>query len=170
LTTRWTIKPQGYVGVGSETSGGDTARIFRVTFRSRFSYQPGKTQINLVNGLERIGFSTSSGISSAINLLQTGLDFSRVLPQTKLGQEPVVLSWHLAYTRYLDSLGLDIRNVALRPRPVGSEWELGIAFGKQAVPLSLWRLKFDRLGIAYRFESDGAFSGIGIVFRSLFDR
>jgi hypothetical protein len=28
----------------------------------------------------------------------------------------------------------------------------------------------ERIGLAYRFGSHGAFSGIGITFRSLFDR
>jgi hypothetical protein len=31
-------------------------------------------------------------------------------------------------------------------------------------------LKWDRVGLAYRFSSDGNFSGISIFFRSLYER
>ena len=45
-----------------------------------------------------------------------------------------------------------------------------MAFGKGAEPLRLWRLHWNRVGIAYRFSSDGEFKGISVFFSSLFDR
>jgi hypothetical protein len=53
---------------------------------------------------------------------------------------------------------------------LSSEWELGVAFSKASGRIGWWRLRFDRVGIAYRLGADGEFSGIGIVFKSLFDR
>jgi hypothetical protein len=50
------------------------------------------------------------------------------------------------------------------------EWELGVAFSTGPEPLRLWRLKWDRVGVAYRFSSDGNFSGISVFFRSLYER
>ena len=37
-------------------------------------------------------------------------------------------------------------------------------------PFRLWWFRFDRLGLAYRFSSDGKLKGVGFVFQSLFDQ
>ena len=54
--------------------------------------------------------------------------------------------------------------------PIPDQWELGFSFGKVGKPLRLWWLSFDRFGVAYRASSGGDLEGIGLVFRSLFDR
>jgi hypothetical protein len=36
--------------------------------------------------------------------------------------------------------------------------------------IEVWRFRFDRVGLAYRFSSDGKLQGVGFVFRSLFDQ
>jgi hypothetical protein len=51
-----------------------------------------------------------------------------------------------------------------------AEWEIGMAFSTGEEPLRLWRLKWDRVGVVYRVSADGEFRGVGLVFRSLFDR
>jgi hypothetical protein len=50
-------------------------------------------------GIERIGYSDSNSVSDAINLLTTGLDFSRPLRRKKLGGAPVVIHWHAMFDR-----------------------------------------------------------------------
>ena len=170
ISERLTIKPLGYLGMGWQTHAGNRAGIFRFGLRTGFDFAFGDTRMQLVHGLERIGYSDDDGVSDALNLLSQGLDFQRSLAATKIAGAPAAISWHLMYTRYLDSLGLDLRAASLRPATLSSEWELGIAIGKQTGTLNFWRLRLDRIGIAYRFGSGGDFAGIGIVFRSLFDR
>jgi len=170
VTGRWSLKPLAYLGLGAELGGGEHAGIFRLGLRSRLVFDLGDTDMHLVNAVERIGYSESGGSSDAFNLVLTGLDFSRPLENSRIGGERVVIGWHVMYTSYVDSLGLDIRAASLRPATISGEWELGVSFGKQSSRLRLWRLKFDRVGLAYRFDSEGDFSGIGIVFKALFDR
>jgi hypothetical protein len=53
---------------------------------------------------------------------------------------------------------------------VDDEWEIGAAFSRGREPLRWWRLHWDRVGIAYRFSSNGHFEGVSLVFGSLYDR
>ena len=41
--------------------------------------------------------------------------------------------------------------------------------GKRDKPVRMWRLSFDRLGLAYNFSTTGELRGIKFVFRSLYD-
>lgn len=170
MSERWRLKSLAYLGLGSEPGNGINAKIFRFGFRSELSFQFDETQMFLVNGVGRIGYSADNGASDAISLLKTGLDFTRPLQNKKIGGDPLAINWHILYTNYVDSFGLDLAGATVRPGVISSEWELGAAIGKQAGPIELGRVKLDRIGLAYRFGPDGDFSGIGITFRSLFDR
>jgi hypothetical protein len=99
----------------------------------------------------------------------TGFEFDRRLGAKKIADEQVVLHWHVGYTSYLNGLEI-FPDLDLERLELDGEWELGIAFGTGEEPLRLWRLKWDRVGIVYRFGSDGDFAGIGLVFHSLFER
>lgn len=170
MSERWSLKSLAYLGIGSEPGNGINAKIFRFGFRSQLSFQFDETRMDLVNGIGRIGYSADNTTSDAISLFKTGLDFSRPLKDTKIGGDPLTIHWHVQYTNYVDSFGLDLAGASLRPGVISSEWELGTAIGKQAGQIELGRVKLGRIGLAYRFGSDGDFSGIGITFRSLFDR
>ncbi|MDX1562153.1 MAG: hypothetical protein R3305_04470, partial [Gammaproteobacteria bacterium] len=88
----------------------------------------------------------------------------------RLGGDPVHLHWHVLYPHYLDTLGLNLTELAVDPVIVDAEWELGVGFSKGDRPLKLRRLELERIGLSYRFGDDGEFSGVGIFFKSLFDR
>jgi hypothetical protein len=98
----------------------------------------------------------------------TGFEFDRPLPNKRIDSETVHLHWHAAYTEYLN----DVEFFASTSREIDVENELyiGMAFSKGTEPLRWWRLHWDRVGISYRFSSDGEFRGIGLFFSSLFDR
>ena len=170
IAAHWSLKPLTYVGWGTETGGDVNAAIFRLGLRSERVFQPGATGVTLYNSLLRMGYSANDDTSSAVNLFEIGLDFSRALSNRKIGDAPVQIFWHVLYTSYFDELSLDSGDLALETAGIDSEWEIGAGFGRQGARLTLWRLKIDRVGIAYRFDSDGQFSGVGIVFKSLFDR
>ena len=170
MAERWSLKTLAYAGMGTEIGNNVDASIFRLGFRSQVRFDLRNTEMSLVNGIERIGYSDSNSVSDAINLLTTGLDFSRPLRRKKLGGAPVVIHWHAMYTSYLDSFGLDLADTALEPVSIGSEWELGVAFGRRGDRLGFWKIRLDRFGLAVRVGSRSEFSGVKIVFRSLFDR
>ena len=170
IAAHWSLKPLAYVGWGTETGGDVDAAIFRLGLRSERVFEPGAIGVTLYNSLLRMGYSADDDSSSVVNLFEIGLDFSRTLENRRIGDAPVEIYWHALYTRYFDELHLDSGDFSIEPAGIDSEWEIGAGFGRQGARLGLWRIRFDRVGIAYRFNSDGQFSGIGIVFKSLFDR
>jgi hypothetical protein len=170
IASHWNLKPMAYVGWGTETGGDVHAAIFRLGLRSERVFEPGSIDVALYNSLLRMGYSANDDSSDAVNLFEIGLDFSRALANRKLGGAPVEIHWHALYTRYFDEIHLDSSDFSLEPAGIDSEWEIGAGFGRQGERLGLWRIRFDRVGLAYRFDSDGQFSGVGIVFKSLFDR
>ena len=52
---------------------------------------------------------------------------------------------------------------------VANYWQIGVSLGRRDKPVNIWRLNFDRLGIAYNYSTTGDLRGIKFVFRSLYD-
>jgi hypothetical protein len=170
IAARWSLKPLLYAGWGTERGGDVDAEIFRLGLRSERVFQPGETSIALYNSLLRMGYSADDDTSSTVNLFEIGLDFGRALAERRIGDAPVEIYWHALYTRYFDELHLDSGDLTIESAGIDSEWELGAGFGRRGARLGVWKIRFDRVGVVYRFSSDGDFSGVGIVFKSLFDR
>ena len=167
---RWSLRPFANVGWGTETGGGSTsAWIYWAGVKSRLAF-PGRDGFEwaLVNALTYSGYTNDAHQSSRVLPLFTALEFDRPI-EKKIGGDPVHLYWHFGYTDYLKHkpllLGSGVGSI-----DVDDEWEAGMAFGKGAEPLRLWRLHWNRVGIGYRFSSDGNFKGISVFFSSLFDR
>ena len=78
-----------------------------------------------------------------------------------------MLYWHLTYTDFLDEI--EVRTGVEEFDSVANYWQAGIAMGKRDEPVRIWRLSFDRLGLAYNFSTTGELRGIKFVFRSLYD-
>jgi hypothetical protein len=137
--------------------------------KSKLDFTAGRTDWSLLNFLHYAGYSEDSGRRGEFLALTTGFEFTRQLRNKKIGDEPVVLHWHIAHRDHLNELNFDLTGSSQR-LDVPSEWELGVAFSRQDSRLSLWRLRWDRVGVAVRFSSDGTLSGFNLTFRSLFDR
>jgi len=170
INARLTLKPLVYAGWGKELGGGDSAWIYWTGLRSQFAFEADAVEWWLINSLLVVGYTSAGTPSETVLPLLTGFEFRKPLSDLKLGGDPVYLNWSVAYTRYLNSLDLRIGTVSVPSLEVDDEWEVALAFSKGPVRLKLWRFQFDRLGIAYRFGTDGRFTGVGVVFRSLFDR
>jgi hypothetical protein len=167
MSARWSLKPLAYVGWGTELDGDASAWMYWTGIKSRYIFPRDDTTWALVNALTYVGYSDNSGENGNVLPLFTAFEVDRPLRMKKVADEPVVLHWHVGYTSYLNHLELvsNIDHIRLE-----DEWELGLAFSTGPEPLRLWRLKWDRVGVAYRFSSDGHFSGINIYFKSLFER
>jgi hypothetical protein len=167
---RWSLRPFANVGWGTETSSGSSsAWVYWAGVKSRLIF-PGRDgfEWTLVNSLTYSGYTNDAHESNHVLPLFTAFEFDRPIAK-KIGGDPVHLYWHFGYTDYLKHepllLGAGVGSI-----DVEDEWEVGMAFGKGAEPLRLWRLHWNRVGIAYRFSSDGEFKGISVFFSSLFDR
>lgn len=170
VTERWSLKPLVHAGWGTELHGDASARIYWTGVKSRVSFQHGTLAWNLVNGLGTVGYSTDTGQRARVAPLLTGLEFERPLAGKTLRGEQVYLHWHVAHTNYLDELEAVPRSAMLEPVTIEDEWEVGAAFSTGHTPLRVWRLRWDRVGLAYRFSSGGDLQGVALTFRSLFDR
>jgi hypothetical protein len=169
INTRWSIKALTHLGWGTELDGESSAWIYWAGIRSEARFHAQSFDWALVNALTYVGYSATSTHSGLVPLF-TAFEFDHPLERRKIAGEPVHIHWHVAFTKYLNAIDFGLVEPSGPTIRVDDEWELGVAFGTGAEPLRLWRLRWDRVGIAYRFSSGGEFEGIGLVFRSLFDR
>jgi hypothetical protein len=167
---RWSLRPFANVGWGAEMgSGSSSAWIYWTGVKSRLAFPGGDGfEWSLVNSLTYSGYTNDAHQSNRVLPLFTGFEFDRPI-EKKLGGDPVHIYWHFGYTDYLNHKPLLVGS-SVGSIDIEDEWEGGVAFGKGAEPLRLWRLHWNRVGVAYRFSSDGSFKGISVFFSSLFDR
>lgn len=170
LNERLSLKPIAYAGWGTALGEGDSAWIYWGGLRSRIAFRSGELEWWLIQSLLAVGFSSREAPSESLLPLRTGLEFRRPLGDKRLGGDRVYLDWSVAYTHHVDDLEFGIAPARVPSLVIDDEWELVLAFSKGERPLTFWRLEFDRVGLAYRFGEGGDFTGIGVVFRSLFDR
>ncbi len=170
INTRWTLKPLGYVGWGTEIDGDSSAWIYWGGIKSRVSFESGELEWALINSLLYVGYSADGPTSGKVNPFLTAFEFQRPLRNKRIGGDQVYLNWHVGYTQYFDDLDFNIGPADVSPVEISGEWELGVAFSKGQRRLSLWRLEWDRVGLAFRFSSGGELTGLNITFRSVFDR
>ena len=168
VTSRWSLRPFAAIGYGTIINDGESAWTYWAGVKSRFTFQHGKLDWALLNSLTYVGYQPSVGSSESFWPLLAGLEFDYPIGTYWPGGDPVILNWHATYTRFQNDL--DLVSDSGLTRAITDQWELGIAFGKKDQRIRIWRFQFDRLGLAYRFSSNGDLEGISLVFRSLFDR
>lgn len=167
VTERWSLKPLVYAGWGTELDGPESAWIYWAGVKSRYRLGSGKLDWALVNSIEYIGYTPNEGSSNDAFPVMAGLEFRSPLGNARLDGQQVYLDWHVTYTAYFDDLKFLVRDVPIRK--IGDTWELALSYSKGERKLKLWRLEWDRIGLAYRFSSSGEFKGVALVFRSVFD-
>ena len=164
---RWTLRPFAAFGWGTLLNGEESAWTYWAGVKSRYVLHEGERELALLNSLAFLGYSPSDGSTEDFWPVMSALEFGHPLffrPEGKAWR----LNWHLSYTFFQNDLDLVSRN--LETEPVSDQWELGLAVSREDAPISVWRLEFERLGLSYRFSSDGDLQGIGLVFSSLFDQ
>jgi hypothetical protein len=127
----------------------------------------GRLNWALINSLALVGYSPSIGSSQKFWPLSGGFEFDYLLARHWIGEQRAMLHWHALYTRFKSNLNLVAPSG--RTRPITDQWELGLSVGKENGPIRVGWLHFERLGLAYRFSSDGELKGISVVLRSLFE-
>jgi hypothetical protein len=170
ISERWSLKPLGYVGWGTQIDGDSSAWIYWGGLKSQLRFGDEDFEWGLVNSLVYVGYSSKDAENGSALPLLTAFEFSRPIGDKKIAGHPVRLHWHVGYTAYLNEVILNPGTSSISRMRLDTEWELGAAFSTGDEPLRLWRFKWDRVGLVYRFSGDGDFHGIGIEFHSLFDR
>jgi len=167
---RWSLRPFGAVGWGTElgSSPRTSAVVYWTGIKSRLTFPANGFEWSLVNELTYSGYRDNAYSSSHVVPVLTAFEFDKPTGK-KLGEDNVHLYWRAGYTDYLKHNPLFF-GATVGSIDVHDEWEVGMAFGKGAEPLRLWRLHWNRVGISYHFSSDREFKGVSVFFGSLFDR
>lgn len=173
MTDRWSLRPFANFGWGGQVGGGASAWVYWAGLKSRVTFSGDGFDWAIVNALTYSGYTdgaSAKGVhtSSRVLPLLTAFEFDRPI-EKKIGGEPVHLYWTFGYTDYVADEPLLLGSLVTSAH-IDDEWEVGMAFGRGKEPLKLWRLRWDRVGIAYRFSSDRRFQGISLSFSSIFDR
>jgi hypothetical protein len=168
VNRRWTLRPFVAAGWGTVLNGDESAWTYWTGLRSRLAFKLGRVDGALLNSIGFVGYTPDSGPSTNFWPVQTAVEMATPLGNLQLDERQLLLHWHGGYTYFTDDL--DIVRRDLSTEPIRDQWEIGVAVGKVDAPINVWRFKFDRVGLAYRFSSDGELQGVGFVFRSLFDQ
>lgn len=164
----WTLRPFGAVGWGTVIGKGDSAWAYWAGVKSRLRFESGRTTFSLVNVFGYVGNTPEDAPSDHFMPAMAGIEIDFAGQDWHIGDDAAFLSWHLSYTRFFDDFEV-VRSTGQRDA-IPDQWETGFSFGKVGKPIELWWFSFDRFGIAYRVSSNGDLKGVGLVFRSLFDR
>jgi hypothetical protein len=168
ITERWWLRPYAAVGWGTALNDSDSAWTYWAGINSRYSFQKGNLNWALINSVTYVGNTPSNANSDDFWPLMAGLEFDYPLGNWKLDNEQLYLSWHGMYTSFEDDLDQTIGDGMVEA--ITDQWEIGVSIRKKKEPIKIWFMKFDRLGLGYRFSSTGDFKGITFIFRSVFER
>ncbi len=166
VNERWTLRPIAALGWGTLLNGDESAWTYWTGVRSQLVLVDRVPQVSLFNSIGFVGYSPNRGPSESFWPMTTALELGH--PVFREAEADWQLHWHLAYTWFQDDLDL-VRQTA-GTEPISDQWEFALAFSREDSPISIWRFEFDRLGLSYRFSSDGELQGIGLVFSALFDQ
>jgi hypothetical protein len=172
VNEHWSLKPVAHLGWGTQLGGGDSSWIYWLGLKSRYELPFASRRWALVNSLYYVGYTPETGSSGAITPFMTGIEARQRFGTHTLGGDPLYLRWHIAHTRYADfEYSSDaVQTLGRTQTDIDEDWEIGVALHKADKPLRLWLLKWDQIGLAYRFNSDRSIRALTITFSALFDR
>ncbi|HLT91603.1 MAG TPA: hypothetical protein VKZ85_11710 [Woeseiaceae bacterium] len=167
VSERWTLRPFAALGWGTVLNGDESAWTWWAGLRSRYRMDAGRLGWSWLYSVAVVGHSPSEGPSSNFWPVMTAFEFDYPFGAREWQGEALFVNWHVAYTWFADEL--ELFGPDRRFEQIRDQWQLGIGIHKADSPISMWRLRFDRLTLVYRVSSDGELRGIGLDFRSLFD-
>lgn len=177
VSDRWLLRAYGHIGWGKDIDSSDSAWIYDGGLKSRYSFQKEKLDWAIVNELFFAGYKANNTGKDGLTGITAGLDFSYPLPSKAGSKNPLKLNWDISYRWYENNPSFP-RFLSNQPATqseqvpvtIADEWQIGLAIAKQDGPIKLWFMKFQQLGLVYRFNTDGSFRAITVNFRSPFTR
>jgi len=169
VTRRWLLRPLLYAGWGTVTDSSETAWSYWTGIKSRYSWNTGKLEWSLLNAISYVGFDPNADDREGMVPIMTGFEWAYPFTNWKMDNDPLELSWHVAYTSFQNNLDIP---PFLNPDPerVVDLWQVGVALGKQGRKFEFWKFKWDRVGLAFERGGGGNLRGIKIYFSSVFDK
>lgn len=168
LTQRWYLRPFVNIGWGTELDNDNSSWIYYAGLKSRYTFAGGDDNWSLVNNLYYAGYSPRIGQTEDLAAILTAVEFRQPLKLTTASGKPVDLHWSLGYSYLFDDLDFTLPG-SYSDSP-DDQYIAGLAYSLRNHPLKLWFMTFDRLGLEYRFSSDGSFKSVTLNMNSLFKR
>jgi hypothetical protein len=170
MSSRWSLLGIANLGLGARLDGEETALIHRFGLRSRWRFGPAEERFNLIAGIEYTGYNTDRDRSDHIMPVSLTVEYERAIDAWATRSGPTWLVLHVTGSNYLQEFSVDAIEEAASA--IRRDLEFGIAV-KPNVRFRLWKLSWERIGIAYRRgegDDDSDFEGIRFIFRSAFDQ
>lgn len=164
VNPRWTLNPYVNYGWGTELQGESSAWIYFTGLNSRFRSNFEQFTLILLNGIQWLGHNPDSGPEDRFARLINGLEVDYPLGDLEIMGHPLHLKPHLVHYWYFNDLDFSIVNQS--PVEINQEIEFALALGTRDT-MTLWLLKFDRVGIGLRRGDD--IEGVRLFFDSVFD-
>ena len=167
VTQRFHVRPVAEMGYSTIIDESDWAWTYRAEVKTRTTFEAGKLDWALLFDYGIVGYEPNRGDSDDFEFAAAGLEFGYPVDWFSSTDGQTMLYWHLGYTDFLDEI--EVQTGVEEFDSVANYWQVGIALGKLDEPVHIWRLNFDRLGLAYNLSTTGELRGIKFVFRSLYD-
>ena len=167
VNERFFIRPIAEIGYGTVLGENNSAWTWRAEARSRYSFLAGKLDWSLLTSIGITGYEPNIGDSDNFSYASLFAEFAYPVKWMTTQDSQKMLYWHLGYMAFVDDIEFSTGTV--QADSVGNYWQFGLAMGKRDKPIKVWFMKFDRLGLAYKYGDKGRLRGINIIFRSLYD-
>lgn len=170
LNPYWTLLGIANLGLGARLDGEESALIHRLGIRGRYSVGDDERRWNFIAGIEQIGYNTDRDRNDRTLPVSLSVEVEFAIDAWKGKAGPTHLIAHLTGSHYLDELSFDAIEEARGA--IRNDLEIGFAL-RAAKPFRLWRLTFERIGLAYRRGEGGdqsEFEAIRLIFGSVFEQ
>jgi hypothetical protein len=168
VNDKWYLRPFVHVGWGTEFDTRDSAWIYYAGVKSRLQIPAGKFGWSLLGGLYYGGFTPDHGRSDRLASAQFGVEFTQPLSNVQIAGRAMDLNYNFMYSFLGKDLhfGLPDGNFD----PVQDQYEAGVAMSFRNRPYRLWFFDVYRVGLGYKFSSEGNFQAVTFSIRSWFTK
>lgn len=168
VTHKFSLRPIAEVGYGAVLGESDRAWNWRTEVRSKYEFESGKLDWALLANIGIAGYEPNDGESDDFSFVSLGAEFAYPVSWWSSQQSQTMLYWNLGYVDFIDEIEF-ATGPPIQVDSVANYWQFGMALGKRDKPINIWFLKFDRIGLAYKYSDTGRLRGIKVLFRSLYD-
>jgi hypothetical protein len=166
INQRWYLRTLAHIGWGSDLRNDDSAWIYYAGIKSRYVFPARKYEWSLLNALYYAGYTPDEGRSDHLAVASIGAELRQPLERASIKGEPVDLHWTVMYSFLGNELHFNLPDGTFDP--ISDQIEVGLQMSLRNRPFKLWFLNIHRVGMGYRFSSDGQFTAITFSMNSWF--
>jgi hypothetical protein len=148
INDQWAVDPAVHIGYGRDMTNSDSSLLWGGNIRSRYDFNTTKPGLTLGSEALYAGYNPDGGSSDSIVRLSLGLDV-RIPTGWQIGNNNMFIATHA--TGFYYPVSLRFPKIERERYKTTTELEFGLALGRDP-PFEVLGIKFDRVGLAYRFS------------------